>query len=116
MKTLINKIKNKVKNLSTVQIILICVDWLILIYNYYFVFKLIPINEYFSAWKNFGNGPSYFGEILIYLLFAPKCILVINLAVKLICKNKVSSLICLLIINLLFVPLAYVVFFLFYTY
>ena len=116
MKKLISKVINKVKNLSTAQIILICVDWLILIYNYYFVFKLIPVKEYFSVWENFGYGISYFGEILIYLLFAPKCILVINLMVKFICKNKLVSLICLLIINLLFVPLAYVVFFLFYTY
>lgn len=115
MKTLISKIKNKVKNLSTVQIILICVDWLILIYNYYFVFKLIPVKEYFSVWENFVFGHSYFDAIHIYLLFVPKCIFVINLMVKFICKNKLGSLICLLIINLLFVPLAYVVFFLFYT-
>ena len=51
MKTLISKIKNKVKNLSTAQIILICVDWLILIFNYYFVFKLIPVKEYFLFGK-----------------------------------------------------------------
>lgn len=118
MKTLISKIKNKVKNLSTAQIILICVDWLILIYNYYFVFKLIPVKEYFSVWENISYmsySPGYNCEIFIYLLFVPKCIFVINLMVKFICKNKLGSLICLLIINLLFVPLAYVVFFLFYT-
>lgn len=118
MKTLISKIKNKVKNLSTAQIILICVDWLILIFNYYFVFKLIPVKEYFSVWENISYmsySPGYNCEIFIYLLFIPRGIFVINLAVKLICKNKVSSLIFILILNLLFVPLAYVVFFSFYT-